>query len=99
MRKPDGHETLSLKLRHADGKVLWEVAPPVSKFELLKIGKQYAHFGAKECTARGVIIKELVDEYGLDGQQAEAVLKALVTNGVMTPRKVGAAIFYEGTER
>jgi len=98
MRKPDGKEALSIKLRHAEGKVLWEVAPFVSKFELLKVGQQYAHFGAKPSTSRAAIIKELMDDYGLDRAQSESVLKALVTNGVMSPIKIGAAMFYEGTE-
>ena len=36
--------------------------------------------------------------YNLEKAQAEAVIKALVTNGVMEPRKVGAAVFYIGTK-
>ena len=98
MRKEDGKETLTLKLRHADGKVLWEVAPPVSKFELLKVGAQYAHFSGKPSTSRGEIIRELKEDFGLDQEQAEAVLKALVVNGMLEPRKIGAAMFYQGTQ-
>lgn len=97
MRDADGKPTLSLKLRHAEGKVLWEVAPQVPKFELLKVGAQYAHFSSKPMTARAALVKELEKDYSLDRAQAEAVIKAMVTNGVMEPRKVGAAIFYIGT--
>ena len=97
MRTVDGKPTLSLKLKHADHKVLWEVAPMVEKFELLKVGQQYAHFSSKPSTARATIIKELEQDYSLDRNQAEAVLKAMVTNGILTPKKVGAALFYEGT--
>jgi RecA-family ATPase len=97
MRLPDGKPTLSIKLRHAEGKVLWEVVPPTAKFELLKVGQQYAHFASKPSTARAAIIKELEQDYSLDRTQAEAVLKAMVTNGILTPKKVGAALFYEGT--
>ena len=98
MRDESGKPTLSLKLRHAEGKVLWEVCPPVPKFELLKVGAQYAHFSAKPMTARGSLVKELESDFGLDRAQAEALIKAMVTNGIMEPRKVGAAIFYVGTE-
>ena len=97
MRMPDGKPTLSIKLRHAEGKVLWEVVPATAKFELLKVGQQYAHFASKPSTARGALIKELEKDYSLDRNQAEAVLKAMVTNGILTPKKVGAALFYEGT--
>jgi RecA-family ATPase len=97
MRMPDGKPTLSIKLRHAEGKVLWEVVPATAKFELLKVGQQYAHFSSKPSTARGALIKELEKDYSLDRLQAEAVLKAMVTNGILTPKKVGAALFYEGT--
>jgi RecA-family ATPase len=97
MRMPDGKPTLSIKLRHAEGKVLWEVAPPGSKFALLEVGQQYAHFSTKPMTSRGALIKELESDYGLNKEQAEAVVKAMVTNGIISPKKVGAALFYEGT--
>jgi len=97
MRLPDGKPTLSIKLRHAEGKVLWEVVPPTAKFELLKVGQQYAHFSSKPSTARAALLKELEQDYSLDRLQSEAVLKAMVTNGILTPKKVGAALFYEGT--
>lgn len=97
MRTQDGKPTLSLKLRHAEGKVLWEVAPLSSKFELLKVGEQYAHFATKPSTGRGSILKELEQDYGLNKDQAESVLKAMVTNGILSPKKIGAALFYEGT--
>jgi RecA-family ATPase len=97
MRTQDGKPTLSLKLRHAEGKVLWEVAPLSSKFELLKVGEQYAHFATKPSTGRGAILKELEQDYGLNKDQAESVLKAMVTNGILSPKKIGAALFYEGT--
>jgi len=97
MRLPDGKPTLSIKLRHAEGKVLWEVVPPTAKFELLKVGQQYAHFSSKPSTARAALLKELEQDYSLDRLQSEAVLKAMVTNGILTPKKIGAALFYEGT--
>jgi RecA-family ATPase len=97
MRMPDGKPTLSIKLRHAEGKVLWEVAPLSSKFELLKVGEQYAHFASKPSTSRGAMIKELETDYGLNQDQAQAVIKAMVTNGILTPKKVGATLFYSGT--
>ena len=97
MRMPDGKPTLSIKLRHAEGKVLWEVAPLSSKFELLKVGEQYAHFASKPCTSRGAMLKELETDYGLNQDQASALIKAMVTNGIIAPKKVGAALFYTGT--
>jgi len=84
-------------LRHAEGKVLWEVAPLSSKFELLKVGEQYAHFASKPCTSRGAMLKELETDYGLNQDQAAALIKAMVTNGILSPKKVGAALFYTGT--
>ena len=98
MRDSKGHETLSLKLRHAEGKVLWEVAPNVSKFELLKVHQQYAHFATKPRTSRGAMLQELQKDFGLENDQAEAVLKALVSNGIVLPSKIGAAMFYEGAD-
>lgn len=98
MRTLDGKQTLSLKLRHAEGKVLWEMAPLMPKFELLKVGTQYSHFASKPMTARVALLKELETDYSLQRDQAEAVIKALVTNAIMEPRKVGAAIFYVGTK-
>jgi len=98
MRLDGGKETLSIKLRHATGKVLWEVAPMTPKFELLQVGAQYQHFATKPSTARASLIKELIEDHGLARDQAEALLKALVTNGIMEPRRVGAAIFYVGTK-
>lgn len=98
MRSQDGKETLSLKLRHAEGKVLWEIAPQVSKFELLKVHQQYAHFATKPRTSRGAMLQELQKDFGLESDQAEAVLKALVSNGIVLPSKVGAAMFYEGAD-
>lgn len=97
MRTPDGKPTLSLKLRHAEGKVLWEVAPISSKFELLKVGEQYANFATKPSTSRGALIKELESDHGLNRDQAEALIKAMVTNGIITPKKIGASLYYEGT--
>lgn len=98
MRNEQGREVLTLKLRHADGKVLWEVAPPISKFELLKVGPQYAHFSTKPLVAMGALLTELETEYSLSREQAHGIIKALVTNGVLEPRKVGAAIYYKGTQ-
>ena len=97
LRDRDGKPTLSLKLRHATGKVLWEIAPISSGLDLLKIGEQYAHFSAKPRTARGALLKELMQDFGLRQDQAEAVIKGLVTNGIMAPKKIGTVVFYEGT--
>jgi hypothetical protein len=97
MRTPDGKPTVSLKLKHADDKVLWEVAPLAGGFELLKVGQQYAHFATKPSISRGALIDELIEDHKLQRDQAEALVKALITNGIMEPRKVGAALYYKGT--
>jgi hypothetical protein len=98
MRTPDGKPTLSIKLKHADDRVLWEVAPLAGGFELLKVGQQYRHFESKPRISRGALLEELVSDHKLQRDQAEALLKALVTNGIMEPRKVGAALYYQGTK-
>jgi RecA-family ATPase len=98
MRLPDGKPTLTIKLRHAEHKVLWEVAPQTPKMELLKVGQQYAHYGTKPIVARGVLIKELETDHSMSTAQAEALVKAMVTNGIIEPRRVGAAMFYKGTK-
>jgi hypothetical protein len=43
------------------------------------------------------MLKELETDYGLDQDQASALIKAMVTNGIIAPKKVGAALFYTGT--
>ena len=98
MRTPDGKPTLSLKLKHADDRVLWEVAPLAGGFELLKVGQQYRHFESKPKISRGALLEELVADHKLQRDQAEALIKAMVTNGIIEPRKVGAALYYQGTK-
>jgi len=98
MRHPDGKPTLTIKLRHAEGKVLWEVAPTSSKFCLTQLGPQFDHYGTKPMTARVNILKELERDHGMKREEAEGILKALVTNGVLEPKKVGSGIFYVGTK-
>jgi RecA-family ATPase len=98
MRTPDGKPTLSLKLKHADDRVLWEVAPLAGGFELLKVGQQYRHFESKPRISRGALLEELVSDHKLQRDQAEALIKAMVTNGIIEPRKVGAALYYQGTK-
>lgn len=97
MRTPEGKPTTSLKLRHADDKVLWEVVPAGSGFELLKVGQQYQHFGTKPKTTKGALIEELVNEYKLNRDQAEALIKAMVANGIIEPKKINATLYYQGT--
>jgi RecA-family ATPase len=98
MRTPDGKPTLSIKLKHADDRVLWEVAPLAGGFELLKVGQQYRHFESKPQISRGALLEELVSDHKLQRDQAEALIKAMVTNGIIEPRKVGAALYYQGTK-
>jgi len=98
MRTPDGKPTLSIKLKHADDRVLWEVAPLAGGFELLKVGQQYRHFESKPRISRGALLEELVADHKLQRDQAEALIKAMVTNGIIEPRKVGAALYYQGTK-
>ena len=98
MRMPDGKPTLSIKLRHAEHKVLWEVAPVTPKMELLKVGQQYAHYGTKPLTDRKTLVKELEHDHTMSTPQAEALIKAMVTKGIIEPRRVGAAMFYKGTK-
>jgi RecA-family ATPase len=98
MRTPDGKPTLSIKLKHADDRVLWEVAPLAGGFELLKVGQQYRHFESKPRISRGALLEELVSDHKLQRDQAEALIKAMVTNGIIEPRKVGAALYYQGTK-
>lgn len=98
MRTPDGKPTVSLKLKHADDKVLWEIAPLAGGFELLKVGQQYAHFATKPSISRKALIDELMEDHKLQRDQAEALIKALITNGVMEPKKVGPALYYQGTK-
>jgi len=40
----------------------------------------------------------LVSDHKLQRDQAEALIKAMVTNGIIEPRKVGAALYYQGTK-
>jgi len=98
LRMPDGRSTLSIKLKHADDKVQWEVSHPLQAFELLRVGQQYAHFGTKPETTRKALIEELIKDYSLSRDQAEAVIKALITNAVMVPRRKGAIITYVGSK-
>jgi RecA-family ATPase len=98
MRTPDGKPTLSLKLKHADDRVLWEIAPLAGGFELLKVGQQYRHFESKPRISRGALLEELVADHKLQRDQAESLIKAMVTNGIIEPRKVGAALYYQGTK-
>ena len=98
MRTPDGKPTVSLKLKHADDKVLWEIAPLAGGFELLKVGQQYAHFATKPSISRKALIDELMEDHKLQRDQSEALIKALITNGVMEPKKVGPALYYKGTK-
>lgn len=98
MRMPDGKPTLSIKLKHSDHKVFWEVAPSMPALELLKVGQQYAYYATKPRLSRKALLDELTGEHNLQMPQAEALIKAMVTNGIMRPRKVGAALYYEGTK-
>jgi len=98
MRTVDGKPTLSIKLKHADHKVLWEVAPMVEGFELLKVGQQYQHFSSKPTISRKALLDELTRDYTLQLDQAEALIKAMVTNGIIKPKKIGPALFYQGTK-
>jgi RecA-family ATPase len=98
MRTPDGKPTLVLKLKHSDDRVFWEVAPLAGGFELLKVGQQYRHFESKPRLSRGALLEELVADHKLQRDQAEALIKAMVTNGIIEPRKVGAALYYQGTK-
>lgn len=98
MRLPNGHSTLTLTLKHAEGKVLWEVCQPESKFRLLQIGKQYERYGTKPRTARGPLLEELQRDFGLTGVEADGIVKALVENGVLKVTKVGAVMFYTGAD-
>ena len=98
MRTLDGKPTLTLKLKHADDRVFWEMAPLVDGFELLKVGQQYAHFSSKPLLSRKALLEELTRDYNLQVAQAEALIKGLVTNGVMRPKKIGPSLFYEGTK-
>jgi len=98
MRTPDGKPTLTLKLKHADDRVFWEVAPLAGGFELLKVGQQFRHFESKPKVSRGALIEELISDHKLNRDQAESLIKAMVTNGIMEPRKVGAALYYQGTK-
>lgn len=98
LRQADGRTTLSIKLKHADDKILWEVCPPVQGFELLRVGQQYAHFSTKPETTRRALIEELMKDYSLARDQAEAVIKALISNAVIEPRRKGAVMLYVGTK-
>ncbi|MFN7341388.1 MAG: AAA family ATPase [Opitutia bacterium] len=98
MRLPNGHPTLSLTLRHAEGKVLWEVCQPESKFKLLKVGQQYERYATKPKTSRGALVEELTRDFGLTGVEADGIVKALVENGILKVSKVGAVIFYTGAD-
>ena len=98
MRHPDGKPTLSIKLKHAEHKVLWEIAPMVAAFELLKVGQQYAYYATKPRLSRKALLDELTGEHNLQFAQAESLIKAMVTNAIIRPRKVGAALYYEGTK-
>jgi RecA-family ATPase len=98
MRTPDGKPTLTLKLKHADDRVLWEVAPLGGGFELLKVGQQYQHFGTKPKISRGALIEELMDQYKLQRDQAEALIKAMTANGIIEPKKVNGTLYFQGTK-
>jgi hypothetical protein len=98
MRTIDGKPTLTIKLKHADDRVFWEMAPMVDGFELLKVGQQYQHFSSKPIISRKALLDELTRDYNLQMPQAESLIKALVTNGIMRPKKVGPSLFYEGTK-
>ncbi len=98
MRTPEGKPTVSLKLKHADDKVLWEIAPLAGGFELLKVGQQYQHFATKPSISRKALIDELMEDHKLQRDQAEALIKALITNGIMEPKKIGPALYYQGTK-
>ena len=98
MRTLDGKPTLTLKLKHADDRVYWEMAPMAMGFQLLKVGEQYAHFSTKPSISRKGLLEELTGEHGLQQDQAEALVKAMITNGIIKPVKVGAALFYQGTK-
>jgi hypothetical protein len=98
MRSPDGKPTLTLKLKHADDRVFWEVAPLGGGFELLKVGQQYQHFGTKPKISRGALIEELMDQYKLQRDQAEALIKAMTANGIIEPKKVNGTLYFQGTK-
>ena len=66
--------------------------------ELLKVGQQYRHFESKPRLSRGALLEELMADHKLQRDQAEALIKAMVTNGIIEPRKVGAALYYQGTK-
>jgi hypothetical protein len=62
------------------------------------VGQQYQHFATKPTLSRKALLDELTREYSLQQDQAEALVKAMVTNGIIKPKKIGAALFYEGTK-
>ena len=70
----------------------------VEGFELLKVGQQYQHFATKPTISRKALLDELTREYTLQLDQAEALIKAMVTNGILKPKKIGPALFYQGTK-
>jgi hypothetical protein len=67
-------------------------------FELLKVGQQYAYYATKPRLSRKALLDELTGEHNLQFAQAESLIKAMVTNAILRPRKVGAALYYEGTK-
>jgi hypothetical protein len=67
-------------------------------FELLKVGQQYQHFSSKPTISRKALLDELTREYTLQLDQAEALIKGMVTNGILKPKKIGPALFYQGTK-
>ena len=67
-------------------------------FQLLKVGEQYAHFSTKPSISRKALLEELTNEHSLQQDQAEALVKAMITNGIIKPMKVGAALYYQGTK-
>jgi len=44
------------------------------------------------------LLDELTKEYNLQLDQAEALIKGMVTNGILKPKKIGPALFYQGTK-
>ena len=65
---------------------------------LFRSGQQYAHFSTKPETTRRALIEELMKDYSLARDQAEAVIKALISNAVIEPRRKGAVMLYVGTK-
>lgn len=97
MRLPDGKPTLSIKLKHASDRIYWEVSDQVAAgFKLLQVGEQFKAFADRTQMDRRQLMKELTEDHGLERDQADAMVKALVSNGIIETVRVGPVIYYVG---